>query len=596
MLSATASAQRLEHFITRSGDKLREGEKEFRFISFNIPNLHLVEDHLPFEEPSAWRWPNEFEIRDALEAVRQMGGRVVRTYVISVRRADEEPSVPRHVEGPGQFNEDAFRALDKVLQVANQTGVRVIIPLVDQWRWWGGIGQYAAFRGKPPDAFWTDPQLIADFKQTINYVINRQNTYTSTLYKDDKAILAWETGNELYNPSAWSQEISAYIKSLDSNHLVMDGYHAGQRGLGAERLDDPNVDIVTTHHYPGFNPPVLEAVAQARQLIAGRKAYFVGEVGFIPTAEIGRLLDLVIRDGISGALVWSLRFRTREGGFYWHSEPAGGGLYKAYHWPGFSSGEAYDETNVLRLMREKAFEIQGVPAPPLPPPAPPVLLPIKSVHAISWQGTVGATSYDVERATSARGPWTLVGMDVDETVVQYKPLFADSFAEPDRQYYYRVRAKNAAGASEPSNVVGPVRADSLALVDEFHDFTRLFARGGHLSIESNEARRAKEDAHRLKGTSGDWIVYRTLHPLRSANVQAFFAGEVSDFEFLVSKDGIAYTKVEAARRDYSLGTGDYNYLTAISYELSGLPRGHHLLKIVFKTEAQISRVEVEHGK
>jgi len=41
---------------------------------------------------------------------------------------------------------------------------------------------------------------------------------------DEPAILAWETGNELPNPpTAWSARISAYIKSLDSNHLVLDG-------------------------------------------------------------------------------------------------------------------------------------------------------------------------------------------------------------------------------------------------------------------------------------------------------------------------------------------------------------------------------------
>jgi hypothetical protein len=40
----------------------------------------------------------------------------------------------------------------------------------------GGIVEYAGFRGKPADAFWTDPQVIADFKQTIAYVLNRKNT------------------------------------------------------------------------------------------------------------------------------------------------------------------------------------------------------------------------------------------------------------------------------------------------------------------------------------------------------------------------------------------------------------------------------------
>ena len=29
----------MQHFITRRGDQLIDGDKPFRFISFNIPNL-----------------------------------------------------------------------------------------------------------------------------------------------------------------------------------------------------------------------------------------------------------------------------------------------------------------------------------------------------------------------------------------------------------------------------------------------------------------------------------------------------------------------------------------------------------------------------
>lgn len=68
-----------------------EGENEYRFISFNIPNLHFIEDNFPFDETNPWRLPNEFEIRDALKTVKQMNGKVVRTYVITVRREDDKP-------------------------------------------------------------------------------------------------------------------------------------------------------------------------------------------------------------------------------------------------------------------------------------------------------------------------------------------------------------------------------------------------------------------------------------------------------------------------------------------------------------------------
>ena len=114
----------LQNFITRKGDQLIDGEKPFRFISFNIPNLLVIEDAFEFTKPSPWRWPDEFEIDDALESVRQMGGQVVRTYVISVFREGSDMGKTVHVLAPGKFNEEGFRALDKVLEVANRKGIR----------------------------------------------------------------------------------------------------------------------------------------------------------------------------------------------------------------------------------------------------------------------------------------------------------------------------------------------------------------------------------------------------------------------------------------------------------------------------------------
>ena len=90
-----------------------EGKKEYRFISFNIPNLHLIEDNMAFETTNEWRFPDEFEITDALQTIKQMGGRAARTYVISICKKDGPNAIPCHVKKPGEFNEDAFRALTR---------------------------------------------------------------------------------------------------------------------------------------------------------------------------------------------------------------------------------------------------------------------------------------------------------------------------------------------------------------------------------------------------------------------------------------------------------------------------------------------------
>jgi hypothetical protein len=440
--------------------------------------------------------------------------------------------------------------------------------------------------------------VIDDFKQTVSFLVNRTNTLTGVRYKDDKAILAWETGNELLNPVSWSREISAYLKTIDSNHLVLDGYHAGDKGLREEAILDPNVDIVSTHHYglPGKGGDAFLALIQKnREMTAGRKAYLLGEFGFIPTENVRQVLDTVIQNGTAGALLWSLRYHSREGGFYWHSEPFGLGLYKAYHWPGFPSGEAFDEIGLLKVVREKAFAIQGALAPPLEPPAAPSLLPISSVAAISWQGSAGAASYSIERAEKPGGPWVLAGMNVDDTSHPYKPLFADSYAAAGKTYYYRVRAWNSAGFSSPSAQAGPVKVNRLTMVDELEDFSRSFVQEG-LAITTKDCRQAKEDLNRVVGNNQSYLVYRTSAPIESARVFSFFAKEVADFYFSASPDGLSYSKLEFQRKDFFQGGGEYNYTKPILYEIPRLPQGTLFFKIDFRKTAEIGRVEIEYGK
>ena len=70
-----------------------DGDRVFRFISMNTPNLHYIEDYLPFDGSNPWRLPDEFEIRDALSAIKQIGGKVTRIYVISVRRPGDDSRI-----------------------------------------------------------------------------------------------------------------------------------------------------------------------------------------------------------------------------------------------------------------------------------------------------------------------------------------------------------------------------------------------------------------------------------------------------------------------------------------------------------------------
>jgi mannan endo-1,4-beta-mannosidase len=585
LLCQDGSAQ-FRNFVTARGDKLMDGKEELRFISCNIPNLHYIEDNLAFTQSNPWRVADEFEIRDALTSIKQMGGQVTRMYVPSVRKEIDDSTIVRHVLGPGQFNEEAFRGYDRVLQVANETGVRMIIPLVDNWWWWGGPRDYARFRGKKKEDFWTDSLIVADFKKTIAFLINRVNSYTGIPFKEDKAILGWETGNEMEAPFSWTREIASYIKSLDTNHLVIEGTHSKE--IIDEVLLEPTIDVLSTHHYT----PVDETIARitkARERARNRKPYFVGEFGFMPTADMRRVLDTVISTGISGIMIWSLRGHNRDGGFYSHSI--------VYRWPGFESGRMWDEAAVMSMFREKAYQINGRTPEPLPAPETPRLLPVETPWKISWQGSTGASAYMLERKSEDDLLWQVVAAKASDAEIAYRPLYMDTTAQSGKRYFYRVRARNASGYSEPSEPVGPVTVEYLMLIDELENDSKFFGKSAGIRfLTPRDMGRAKEDRSRVAGDPGDYIVYKLPGRIRSMEIDLFSTRTDADTSMRLSSGTTADSMavLSFARQVFEPLGNEYKYYTDVSLSATDIPPGHRIVKIALAADCQIGRVEIQY--
>jgi hypothetical protein len=369
----------------------------------------------------------------------------------------------------------------------------------------------------------------------------------------------------------------------------MDGFNTPV--LREESLDISDVDIVTTHHYPGEGKSFAQLIRANAARAHGRKAYIIGEFGFAPTSQMIAAMDAITDSGASGGLLWSLRFRNRDGGFYWHTEPFGGNLYKAFHWPASVFGEPYDEAKLLAAVREKAFAIRGLPVPNLPSPAPPKLLPIADVAAISWQGSVGASSYEVERAPKKSGPWEIIATNLDEAFTQYRPEFADEGARSGN-WLYRVRARNGSGISKPSNTQS-AWVKNLTLVDELADFSKVHSHGGSWTLANRDCRSAKEDAHRAAGSLGDELVYALSSPIVSFRVFAFFPKVAGEVKFYTSQDGNSFHEIAAQEHTYFQGSGDYDYWLPALFYAEGI-RGDRFLKIRPAAEIQIGRVEIVH--
>lgn len=581
-----ASSSQLEHFVTRRGDKMMDGDKELRFVSYNIPNLHYIEDNHQFEQPNPWRVADAFEIQDGLAAIKQSGGRVVRIYTLSIRKAIDDSNIVRHLTGPGKFNEEAFRAYDRVLETANRMGVRVIIPIFDNWQWWGGPKEYAAMRGLDGKDFWTDSLLLADAKGVINFLVNRINTCTGVKYCNDKAILGWETGNELQAPYAWTKQIAAYIKSLDSNHLVIEGTHA--LVVSDEALADPNVDVLTNHYY-GPAADAIPRILVSRGKTRGIKPYFIGEFGFCPLSDMRAMIDTVISSGVSGIMVWSLRTHNRDGGFYYHTN--------AYRWPGFPSGSPWDEQAVTHLFREKAFEINGEVPDTLPVPAPPALLPIITPFKVSWQGSAGAESYLIERSSDDGRTWTVLAPGVSDALIGYRPLFSDTSAVEGSTYRYRVSARNGTGCSAPSAPSGPVDTGSLMIIDEMDGQCRAAtASAGVHPVPPYDVAQAKEDPSRVTGGADDYVEYAIPGTITNVRVDLFDVERNASVGLtLRSADSTGvFLPIAADRTVYEPFKNEYREYAAVSITRGVLPPTHHRLRIPLAPGLQLSRVEIEY--
>ena len=600
------------HFITRQGDRLMDGDHEFRFIGANMPGLVLPYDwtlYLPERLHLSAPWEQE----DAFKTLDQMNLRVVRLWNLPIRDPKDKPADGRltwhYVQGPGQFNEESFQVVDSLLALANKYGVRVIFDLTaESGDYLGGIGTYAAHRGKKRAEFYTDPQLKEDYQATIRYVLTRTNTITGVPYREDKAILAWQFGNEMHSaPTPWLAEMAAYIKSLDANHLVSETRHQP----GQPMVVDPNIDLYTRHlysNYRGVGGGWPDTCRKEMKPVQGQRPFYVGEFGpyidgraFTHENVVTRLrefLDFVVgQEGMSGAMLWSMYFHHQDGGFYWHQIMTYPAVW-SYHWPGFPSAEAQREQGVMTAMREAAFKIQGLPVPPVPIPDAPELLPIGEVPLISWRGAAGATGYDIERAPQADGPWAAIATDVCDADVAYRPLFSDTTARAGDTWYYRVAARNVSGVSQPSNVVGPVSVKRVCLVDELQDWSRAHAKSAGLQLSNEYNALYAEYLFRAKGAADDWITYQAPTAVESVKVVAFFSTEIADLTLQASADGTEFTKLEPQRTERRLpsppgGAAGGQRRTMVEYA-APVPPGRRFLQIRWNGPAELDRVEVYH--
>ncbi|XP_076955497.1 mannan endo-1,4-beta-mannosidase 7-like [Bidens hawaiensis] len=177
---------------------------------------------------------------------------------------------------PGSYNEQMFKGLDFVVAEARRFGIKLILSMVNNYENMGGKKQYvnwARSQGQyltSDDDFFTNSVAKGFYKNHIKTVLNRYNTITGVVYKNDPTIMAWELMNEPRCTSdtsgrtiqAWITEMAAHVKSIDRNHLLeagLEGFYSktGRQNPGFDVGTDfisnnqiPGIDFATLHSYP----------------------------------------------------------------------------------------------------------------------------------------------------------------------------------------------------------------------------------------------------------------------------------------------------------------------------------------------------------
>lgn len=349
----------------------------------------------------------------------------------------------------GVYNEQQFALFDYVIQSAKSHNIRLIPVFENYWEAYGGIDrrlQWEGLSGGHPGRgqFFNKakcPGCFTSYKNYVSHVLNRTNHYSGVKYKDEPAVMAWELMNEPryqdqspnenttgHTLRAWVDEMGAFIKSIDPNHLLGTGLeaHETRYGFGGDEGNpfvyihqSPYIDFTSAHPYPTehwADLDLAETKALIRQWISDShnlvgKPFFMGEFNM---------------HNVDRAAWWQEIYADFEaaGGdgsaFWWYADREIDGKF------GVTQGRP--ELAVFRAHSQRMIAKSGGTVPTIPATTPPTTTPTTQVPttpptspstpppaggcAVSyvlhdWGATFNADVTIRNRGTSPLNGWTL---------------------------------------------------------------------------------------------------------------------------------------------------------------------------------------------
>lgn len=252
--------------ITRQGSALLLDNKPWRAVGPNIYWLGLDENVVPppgqpFYAPLHASYPTKGRVTEIMATVAALGGTMVRGHTLGVSTGNPLSLWPTQ----GATNPQAFEAIDWAVFQARAHGLRLLVPLTDNYDYyhggkfdflrWGGYGNLTGATDPRVQAFYTDAGVVGAFKAYVRlWLAGHVNPYTGLTYGEDPTVFAVETGNELGGPVfgdmdvpvEWTRDIARLVKEVAPGKLVVDGTY----GVNETHLEVEEVDVFSDHFYP----------------------------------------------------------------------------------------------------------------------------------------------------------------------------------------------------------------------------------------------------------------------------------------------------------------------------------------------------------
>jgi hypothetical protein len=191
--------------------------------------------------------------------------------------------------GLGRYDQTSAAYYDRVLECAQQHGLRVMLTLDDyrklaesdyfghtEWQ----SSPYNAVNGGPlqhPMEFFSNATAEKLYRQRLRYLVARYSAYTSLAF--------WELWNEQDNlpkpalPTEWMAQMTAYLRQIDpARHLVTTSYSWDDKPA-VWRL--PAIDLTQRHLYGAgdLEDFVTAVAADTHAYEVYQKPHLIGELG-----------------------------------------------------------------------------------------------------------------------------------------------------------------------------------------------------------------------------------------------------------------------------------------------------------------------------